>query len=72
VSSKQSAQQAQAASEGTQSVLKLAEEGSFQVQEMLQGMEELRSKEGAIAQPNLYSSHHVCCPELRSPHYRWP
>lgn len=50
VSSKQSAQQVQAASEISQSVLALAEEGGHQVQEMLHGMENLREKVNAIAQ----------------------
>lgn len=50
ISSKQSAQQAQAASEVVQTVLTLAENGGHQVQEMLQGMEGLRDKVDAIAQ----------------------
>lgn len=50
ISSKQSAQQAQAASEVVQTVLNLAEDGGHQVQEMLHGMEVLKDKVEAIAQ----------------------
>lgn len=59
ISSKQSANQAQAASDGAQTTLSLAEEGTHQVNEMLQGMEAIRDKVNTIAQQILQLSEQI-------------